>query len=149
MNTESTRDVLDELLHTLKDGDEGYTDAAEKISESNRPELASHFIACAKQRREFHQELSGLSAEIGGDPSDKGTVAAKLHRGWMALKDAVSGDSPEGVVKAAEKGEEHAVAQYEKACKADLPSDVRVVVERQYRDVQTAQAKLAMLANAA
>jgi uncharacterized protein (TIGR02284 family) len=149
MDTKSTRAVLDELLHTLQDGDDGYTKAAERIAESNRPELSAHFIACAKQRREFHKELSELSEGIGGEPSEDGTVAAKLHRGWMAVKDAVSGDDPDGVIKAAESGELYALARYQEASEADLPPMVRVVVERQYGEVRTAEAKLAALVRGA
>ncbi len=149
MDTKETRHVLDELMQTLKDGDEGYTKAAEELSKSTRPDLSAHFIACAKQRRDFHNELSGITADLGGEPSEKGTVIGTLHRGWMAVKDAMSGDDPESVLKAAEKGEEHAVAQYEEACKADLSTDVRTIVERQFRDVKAAKAKLTMLAEAA
>ena len=45
----------------------------------------------------------------------------------MALKDALSSDDPQGVLDAAEQGEDHAVKEFQSALDADLAQDARAV----------------------
>ena len=65
-------------------------------------------------------------------------MAATLHRGWMSLKDALTGSSPSGVLDAAEQGEDHAVKEYDKALGSELSPELRAVVERQSAEVRAA-----------
>ena len=65
------------------------------------------------------------------------TVA--VHRGWMSVKDVLAGTGdPEGVLDAAEQGEDHAKSDYAEALEADISPELRTVVERQYTAVQHA-----------
>jgi uncharacterized protein (TIGR02284 family) len=131
-------DVTRELLETLKDGEEGFAQAAARLASSDRPELAERFRQLASERAKLINELTGLAAQYGDHVSDEsGTMTAKLHRGWMAVKDAISGSDPAGVLGAAEQGEDHAVSEYEDALKANLSPELRSVVERQYADVKS------------
>ena len=59
-----------------------------------------------------------------------------LHRGWMSIKDAVSGDDAKGVLDAAEQGEDHAKSEYADALKSDISAHLRTVVERQATQVK-------------
>lgn len=130
-------DVTRELLETLKDGEEGFTKAADRLASSDRPELADRFRQYASQRGRLVSELTALAAKYGDQVTDEsGTVTARLHRGWMAVKDALSGSDPDGVLDAAEQGEDHAVSEYEDALKADVSPELRAVIERQYAEVK-------------
>lgn len=140
MNT--TSQVIDELMQTLEDGAAGFTDAAEKVSASTSPEIAIVFRDMAQQRIGFQRELRAMAIGMGCDPADGGTVGAKAHRGWMAVRDFVSGESAKGVIAVAAQGEDHAIRVFTDACAQDLPDQLRLLVERQLIAVSQSHAKV-------
>jgi uncharacterized protein (TIGR02284 family) len=144
-----TLDALDELMQTLEDGAKGYAEGADKLEQTDRSDLSMTFRDFARQRREFHSELQTLAAEMGQKPSTRGSVTGALHRGWMAVKDMMSGDDPSGVLDAAEQGEDHALKSYRNACDSDLDARVRAVVERQMSEIAAAHAQVKQLRDAA
>jgi uncharacterized protein (TIGR02284 family) len=80
-----------------------------------------------------------MAGAYGDKITESGSAAAALHRGWMALKDALSGSDAQGVLDAAEQGEDHAVSEYERALdNTEISIDLRNVIERQYAAVQAA-----------
>ena len=137
-----------ELVETLKDGERGYATAAEKLRDSDRPEWAATMQRLSEQRAGFWREIVDMGHEYGDDVDESGTVAAAVHRGWLSLKDAVTGDDPDAVLKAAETGEDHAVSEYEDAGKMDLSAGFREVVVRQQADVRAAREELRALQGA-
>ncbi|QKE85865.1 PA2169 family four-helix-bundle protein [Arthrobacter sp. NEB 688] len=137
-----------ELVETLKDGERGFADAAEKLRDSDHPEWATTLHRLSEQRAGFHREIVALGHEYGDDVDESGSAAAALHRGWIALKDAVTGDSPDSVLGAAVTGEDHAVKEYEKALEQDLSAGFREVVARQHADVVAARDEVKALQTA-
>ena len=129
--------VTKDLIETLEDGREGFAQGAEKLDDSDR-ELAAIFRRFSAQRASFRTELQDLARSYGDRIDESGSVAATLHRGWMSLKDALTGSSPSGVLDAAEQGEDHAVKEYDKALSSELSPELRAVVERQSADVRAA-----------
>ena len=129
--------VTKELIETLEDGREGFAKGAEKLDDSDT-ELAAIFRRLSAQRARFLTELRELARSYGDRIDESGSVAATLHRGWMSLKDALTGSSPRGVLDAAEQGEDHAVKEYDKALGSDLSPELRAVVERQSAEVRSA-----------
>ncbi len=143
------RRVTTNLIETLEDGKEGFTQAADKLAESDRPDLSTTMRKYADQRAAFSAELEQMAANYGDDIDEDGSVGAAIHRGWMAVKDAISGSDPKGVLDAAEQGEDHAVAEYKDALdKTDLSPELRQVVQRQYADIQKAHDDIKALRNA-
>jgi uncharacterized protein (TIGR02284 family) len=138
MQTDKTAAVLEDLIETLEDGRKGFEQAAERIEDSDEPTLAIDLRRFAQQRAEFSIELRELASRHGFDIDEEGSMAGALHRGWLSLKDALTGDDPRAVLGAAETGEDHAVSEFEDALAEDLPADVRSVVERQARAVRDA-----------
>ena len=137
-----------ELVETLKDGEKGYATAADKLRDSDRPEWATTMQRLSQQRAGFWREIVDMGHEYGDDVDESGTGAAAVHRGWLSLKDAVTGDDPDAVLGAAETGEDHAVKEYEDALKMDLSAGFREVVVRQQADVLAAREELKALKNA-
>lgn len=137
-----------DLIQVLEDGKDGFAKAADKLTESDRPELASVFQQYSQQRATFVTELHGLAATYGDEVKEKGSVAGALHRGWLSVKDTLSGDDPSGVLDAAEQGEDHAVAAYDKALQQDLSPTLRAVVERQGAAVRAAHDEVRRLRTA-
>ncbi len=134
-----------ELVETLKDGERGYATAADKLRDSDRPEWAATMQRLSEQRAGFWREIVDMGHEYGDDVDESGTVAAAVHRGWLSLKDAVSGDDPDAVLGAAETGEDHAISEYEDALKMDLSAGFREVVLRQQAAVLAAREELRAL----
>ena len=130
--------VTKDLLQTLEDGRAGFEKGAEKLDSTDAPELAPAFRKYSEQRAAFTTELQSLAQQYGDQLDESGSVAGTLHRGWLTLKDALSGSKPDGVIDAAEQGEDHAVSEYEKALDADISPELRTVVQRQLTEIRAA-----------
>nr|WP_300044999.1 PA2169 family four-helix-bundle protein [uncultured Nocardioides sp.] len=137
-----------ELVETLKDGERGFADAAEKLRDGEHPEWATTLQRFSEQRAGFWREIVDMGHDYGDDVDESGTVAAAVHRGWIALKDALTGDDAGAVLKAASTGEDHAVSEYEDALKMDLSAGFRAVVVRQHAAVVAARDEVNALQHA-
>ncbi len=131
-------EVIRNLIKTLEDGKAGFTRAAERLAEDGRPDMGRLFTDFADERATFAQDLRSLAAGYGDEAPDSGTMAGALHRGWMSVKDALSGSDPAAVLDAAEQGEDHAVSEYKDALSADISQGLRVLLERQYPEIRKA-----------
>ena len=131
--------VAKELVETLQDGARGFANAAEKLRDGDRPEWAAPLQRVSEQRAAFRREIVALGHDYGEDVDESGTVTGTLHRGWISLKDALTGDDPSGVLKAALTGEDHAVSEYEKALEKDLSPGFHEVVSRQHAAIRAAR----------
>jgi uncharacterized protein (TIGR02284 family) len=148
MSTSTDEAVTKDLVETLEDGEKGFAQGAEKLEETDAPELARTFREFSGQRATFSAELRGLAADYGDKIDESGSAAAALHRGWMSLKDALTGSDPKGVLDAAEQGEDHAVKAYRKALDEDISAELRAVVERQSAEVKAAHDRVKSLRDA-
>lgn len=145
MGTASTKDyisTLNNLIETCKDGEQGFRKAAEDVK---RSDLQTLFNEYASQRSQFASELQMEVTRLGGDAEKSGSVSGALHRGWIDVKSAVSTKDDHSVLEEAERGEDSAVKNYQNALAADLPSDLRSMVERQYQKVQQAHNRIRSL----
>ena len=129
-----TTSVLNELVETLKDGEQGFHTASENVKD---PNLKSTFEELAQQRARFARELQSEVASFGEEPETSGSAAAAAHRGWMNIKSALGGGE-KSILAEAERGEDSAVKTYEKALNAPFPSSVASVVRRQFAEVKSA-----------
>ncbi|RZI82880.1 MAG: PA2169 family four-helix-bundle protein [Microbacterium sp.] len=141
--------VGEELVETLKDGEHGFASAAEKVRDSDHAEWADTLQRLSEQRAGFRNEIVALGHEYADDVDVSGSAAAALHRGWISLKDALTGDDAGGVLGAAVTGENHAVTEYEKALEQDLSPGFREVVARQHAAVVAARDEVKALHDAA
>ena len=96
---------------------------------------ASQSTSAAQRCAQGARELQELVRGMGGDPERSGSAAAALHRGWINIKEAVTGRDDKAILEEVERGEDYAKAQYRKALEQDLPANVKSVVERQYQGV--------------
>ncbi|MGA9277018.1 ferritin-like domain-containing protein [Ilumatobacter sp.] len=128
-----------DLIEVLEDGRKGFAEGADKLKALDRPDLAAIFERHAQERQQFSSQLETMAAAYGDDIDEDGSVAAAVHRGWMTLKDAISGSDPDGVLSAAVQGEDHAVEKYEKALDADISADLRTTVSAQLADITRAR----------
>lgn len=143
------KNAAKELVETLKDGERGFATAAEKLRDSEHPEWATTLQRLSEQRAQFRSEIVELGHAYDDDVDESGSVAAALHRGWISLKDALTGDDAGAVLGAAVTGENHAVSEYESALNQDLSAGFREVVSRQHAAVAAARDEVKALQDAA
>jgi uncharacterized protein (TIGR02284 family) len=135
-------DTLNDLIETCKDGEYGFRTSAEHAkSAALRQLLGSRADGC----RLAAGELQSLVAELGGKAEDSGTASGALHRGWVAVRSALSGYTDVAILEECERGEDAALERYRNALKKDLPPDVMTVVERQYEGVKRNHSSVRMM----
>ena len=127
--------VLNDLIETCKDGEQGFRTAADKAKDSS---LKSLFSKYSSQRAGYVQELQSAVQEMGGDPATSGHVAATMHRGWINLKEALSKDEDKALIFECESGEDAAMKSYKDALSKSLPANVLSLVQKQFSGVQEA-----------
>jgi uncharacterized protein (TIGR02284 family) len=130
--------VASHLVKTLENGRIGFERAAERLADSDRPEVAAKFREFSAQRAAMSNELESIAAAYGDDVDQRGSVAGALHRGWLAVKDTFTGDDADAVIATAEEGEDHAVSVYRDALDEDISPEFRPLVQRQAASVQAA-----------
>ncbi len=131
--------LLNNLIETLKDGEQGFKTAASDIeSVGLSADLKQLFLDYSSQRSRLAAELQSLARSLGEtDPAESGSVAGALHRGWIDLKAAITSRDEHAVLAECERGEDVAVAAYKKAlAEEDLPSAVRDTLQTQYAEVK-------------
>ena len=127
--------TLNNLIETCKDGQEGFQQAAEGVQNS---QLKTLFYEFGQQRAQFAGELQGLVRDLGGDPETSASTAGALHRGWINIKAAITGQDDTAILNECERGEDVAKNAYKDALEENLPANVSSVVNDQYLAVQAA-----------
>ena len=141
--TKSIASVLNSLIETCKDGQEGFRAAAEDVTNSDMKVL---FSELSTQRQQFVSELQQIVAGVGEEPETSGSLAGALHRGWIDLKSALSKSDEHAVLAECERGEDSAVTEYKDALEhTELPNNIRLTIQRQYMCVQAAHDRVRVL----
>jgi uncharacterized protein (TIGR02284 family) len=129
------RSILNDLIETCKDSQEGFHSAAERMKD---PESHTLFLKFYLQRAEFAGVLQSEVMRIGGEPTTSGSAGGAIHRGWVNLMTALAADSDHAILEQAELGEEATLRNYIEALRKKLPSDLQSIVSRQHREIQQA-----------
>jgi uncharacterized protein (TIGR02284 family) len=127
--------VVHHLIERCKDGQKGYKHASEDIED---PQLKSLFRDFSVQRDTMITELQNELHKMGKTDDESSSVEGTIHRTWMDLSSALLAKDRQQVLNECERGEDYAVAAYDKALKADLPSNLKNIVEKQYNQVKQA-----------
>lgn len=135
MQNDNAVSVLNNLIETCKDGEQGFTVAAEGLTSAT---IKAKFLEYARQRAQMARELQDEVRRLGGDPEKKGSVAGTMHRGWLNIRAIVSGKDDHAIVAEAERGEDVAKGVYEEAIKESLPPSALTVVQQQAAKVRQA-----------
>ena len=146
MADDKTISILNNLIETCKDGQEGFKQAAEGVK---RSDIKSTFYELGQQRAKFAGELQSLVRELGGDPETTSSTACALHRGWINIKSAITGQDDAAILNEAERGEDVAKKAYKDALAENLPANVMTVVQKQATDVNAGHDKVRDLRDAA
>ena len=139
--------AINNLIETLKDGEKGFKEATDAVDD---PRLKSLFTGYSEQRARFASELQTQAGSIGrAEPETGGSAVGAMHRGWINLKSAITSKDQSAILAECERGEDSAVKEFEKTMRDDLPSPVRDIVSRQYREIKSAHDRIRNLRDAA
>jgi uncharacterized protein (TIGR02284 family) len=134
MDNDNVISVLNNLIETCRDGQNGFKEAAENVES---PELKTFFNQVSLERAQFVGELQQEVQRLGSDPENTGSTSAAIHRVWMDIKGSLTGRDDQSILNECERGEDSAVEAYTDTLKDEnLPSNLRSVVERQFRSIQ-------------
>ncbi|MGZ8260765.1 MAG: PA2169 family four-helix-bundle protein, partial [Caldimonas sp.] len=125
--------------------EEGFHTCAEH---AKSPQLKSVFHERAESCRKGAVELQAAVARLGGKAEIGSSATGTLHRGWVDLKAAFTGDDDQAMLDECERGEDAALGRYRDAIKEDLPSDIAAMVQRQYEGVKRNHDQIRALRNA-
>ncbi len=124
--------VLNDLIETSKDGQEGFKSCAEDVKDQ---QLKTFFAQRSADCATAAAELQAQVRQLGGDPETSTSVAGDLHRRWVDVKSIFTGKDDKAILNEAERGEDHALKAIEKINEHNL-LNIRDLVERQYHGVQ-------------
>ncbi len=129
--------ILNDLIETLKDGQEGFRAASEDVLSHD---LKTLFSSYSLQRSQFAGDLQSIARSLGEtDPEASGSVSGALHRGWINLKSALTSKDEHAILAECERGEDSAVAEYSKALAEEgLPGHVNATLQTQYKVIKSA-----------
>ena len=129
----STTSILNNLIETSKDGEQGFRTSADNARD---PELKQLLRQRAEDCARGAAELQSLVAAMGDEPERTGSVAGAVHRGWVNIKASVTSDDDLAILEEVERGEDVAKASYRDALdNAELSPEARAVVQKQYEGV--------------
>ena len=144
MKNENT--VLNNLIEALKDGQEGFKQAAEGVS---NPQLKSLFRDYSQQRSRFATALQSEARSHGETkPETSSSATGALHRGWINLKSAITGGDEHAILAECERGEDSAVEEYKKALDDGLTQSAQELVSSQFADIKAAHDRIKSLRDA-
>ena len=139
--------TLNDLIETLKDGQEGFRQAAAAVSDSR---LKSLFGDYSLQRSRFAGELQNEAITLGEhNPENTSSTAGAMHRAWINLKSAITSGDDHAILAECERGEDSAVNEYKKAMEVEkLSAPIREIISRQFTDVKGAHDRIRELRDA-
>jgi uncharacterized protein (TIGR02284 family) len=134
--SKSVGSILNGLIETCRDGQEGFRSAAENV---RRPDIKPIFSDLSMQRQYFAGELQRLALNLGEKVEKRGSVSAPLHRAWVDLKTVLTSGNDQAILENCEREEDNAMADYCQALEQDdLPITVRQVLQQQALGVKAA-----------
>src|SRR5437016_6704042 len=145
MKKENT--VLNNLIETLKDGQEGFKQAAESV---RNPALKLLFSEYSQQRSRFATSLQAAASKFREEkPETSSSATGALHRGWINLKSAITGGDEHAILAECERGEDSAVEEYKKALDDGLSPSAQDLVLSQFAEIKAAHDRIKSLRDAA
>jgi uncharacterized protein (TIGR02284 family) len=140
--TTKLHEAVNELIETCHDGEYGFETAANAVTdESIRAELMQY----GRQRAQFIMELDEIMDAVGGSPGNHGSISGAMHRGWMNVRETITGGSEYSVLADCERGEDVAIEAYTSVLHLPLPSLIGEVIASQYHAIKLVHQRVKVL----
>lgn len=136
--------TLNDLVKINNDRVEGYKKAAEQAKEN--PVLQVLFNEKAADSQKFASDLNQHIARIGGERTNDTTVAGKIFRSWMDVKNTFKPSDKTTILDSCEFGEDAALKAYEMALKSDaeLDAELRKTIISQQESIKASHDRIKM-----
>lgn len=136
MDNARTIRLLQELADTCRDGQNGYRDAADHVTDSH---LREFFNEQSLARAGFAGELEQEIIRLGkADPDTSGSAAAAIRRAWIDFRSELGGGDTT-ILASVESGEDSAKAAFEKVLREpNLREDLAMLIRRQVTSIMAA-----------
>ncbi|MGO3181709.1 MAG: ferritin-like domain-containing protein [Aequorivita sp.] len=142
-NHDKLVDNLQELLEKNYDAQNGFTKAME---EAKNPNLKGFLQKQAAQRSRFSNELTNELRNLNEEPKESGSIKGDLHRTWIDIKSAVSGNEDEAVLEECIRGEKASWDEYDtKLKKENFPPNIASVLNKQASEIHNTLSKVKTL----
>jgi uncharacterized protein (TIGR02284 family) len=134
---------LQELLEKNYDAQKGFSKAME---DAKNPRLKSFLQQQAAQRGRFTNELTQEIINLNAQPKESGSLTGDLHRTWIDIKSAVSGNEDEAVLEECIRGEKASWEEYDnKLKKENFPPNISNVIQNQASEIHSTLSKVKTL----
>lgn len=128
---------LNQLLEKTYDAEKGYKEAA---SNAKNAKMKSFLEEQSQQRNSFGREIKQEIKAFDQEPDKGGSVKGTLHRTWMDVKTAFSGDENETVMEEVQRGEKAAIEDYDEILgESSLPASTKSMLQSQRQKIEQAQ----------
>ncbi len=125
--------VANTLIATTLDSMEGYR----KASEDSHSGQSAFFGQMADERSRVASDLQAYVRSAGGEPRGDSSTAGATHRGFMNLREALSGNDEKSIIEEVERGEDYIKGKFEAALDDDeLTPAARAEIEKAYASVR-------------
>jgi uncharacterized protein (TIGR02284 family) len=134
------KDIVNDVVQVLHDGQKGFADLAEHIKD---PQVKAFFVEESQTRSRYASELESVA---GLEKDESGTAAGAMHRTWGDLKGKLGGGD-HTLLETAEQGEDAAKKAYEDALKeaGSVRPAIRQLLEQQQTHIKQSHDKVKAL----
>jgi len=137
--TDETIARLQDLIQLNLDSRDGFQQVSEQLDNLT---IATFCRSLAQQRAAQASELQSLVRINQEEPTERGSIAAAVHRTWMQVREALSSNNVYALLAEAERGEDQIKQAYEDALRDEPDSAVNDVLLRQYQRVKAAHDRI-------
>ncbi len=142
-NHEKLVDNLQVLLEKNYDAEKGFTKA---MKDAKNPRLKTFLQHQAAQRSRFTNELTHVIKNLNEEPKKSGSFTGDLHRTWIDIKSAVSGNEDEAVLEECIRGEKASWDEYsDKLKKENFPPTISSIIQKQASEIHNTLSKVKTL----
>lgn len=142
-NHDKLVDNLQQLLEKNYDAQKGFTKAME---DAKNPRLKGFLQQQAAQRSRFANELTHEIRNLNEEPKESGSFTGDLHRTWIDIKSAVSGNEDEAVLEECIRGEKASWDEYDNKLKEEnFPPHISTILNKQASEIHDTLSKVKTL----
>ncbi len=136
-------DNLQGLLEKNYDAEKGFKKAVENAKNSQLKEFLKYQ---AVKHNRFATELDQEIRNLNEKPIESGSTTGTLHRAWIDVKTAFTGNDDEAVLEECIRGEKASLEEYEEKLKENrFPPQINSVLNNQLTEIRSTVSKVKTL----
>ncbi|HEX3386551.1 MAG TPA: PA2169 family four-helix-bundle protein [Mucilaginibacter sp.] len=146
-NTERTLEMLNDLVLINNDRIENYERALKEVEQDdNDKDLEPVFLRLIDNSRRYKMEIGTEIQALGKDIEQGTTIGGKLHRAWLAVKEAFNGHGRYEILDECESVEDAIRNAYQEALGDDvLPAYIIDMLDGQMQEILQAHDEIKSL----